>query len=504
MQVKKWEPWVLVSIILIYTLAKVYESVSLPADFLLHKYGQTALMHNLVFDYYKYYLIPHLSIIATFSVAFFTLNFVVLPRQVQQNNYFLLVVYAIFIFVTTFLLIYLANTWRRYYFFALYVTQRGAYVQMLKESFTQTLLFFLLFSCYYLFKMFIIWLHNHVLKGKPGYQKILMDIVFATGIWVILLCFIIAFKENIFYWIPSFFAILVPFYTVLFFLWTYFFIPRYMASGKRKTIIFPSILINIAFGIPLFILFVGSSGVNRNEAIFVFTCVLHLCFLLIAWFLSRFYFEQQKEKLKEIRFLQKTVSRKSADIDFLRSQINPHFLFNALNTIYGTALQENADRTAEGVQKLGDLMRFMLHDNQQEKIPLGKEIDYLTNYISLQKLRTQTSPDIEIDFTVKDKECNHYVAPMLLIPFVENAFKHGISLKEKSWIKINISCDTENLYFDVYNSVHAKNEDDPEKGRSGIGLENVRQRLTHLYPNQHELHIRSTSTEYFVHLTIKA
>jgi LytS/YehU family sensor histidine kinase len=92
---------------------------------------------------------------------------------------------------------------------------------------------------------------------------------------------------------------------------------------------------------------------------------------------------------------------------------------------------------------------------------------------------------------------------MLLIPFVENAFKHGISLKEKSWIKINISCDTENLYFDVYNSVHLKKEDDPEKDRSGIGLENVKQRLSLLYPGQHELHIRSTNPEYFVHLTIQ-
>ena len=205
----------------------------------------------------------------------------------------------------------------------------------------------------------------------------------------------------------------------------------------------------------------------------------------------------------EKQFLKKSVSQKSADIDFLRSQINPHFLFNALNTIYGTALQENADRTAEGVQKLGDMMRFMLQENQEEKIPLDKEINYLTNYIDLQRLRTLTSPDIAIDLTIKDKDCRHYIAPMLLIPFVENAFKHGISLKEKSWIKINISCDTENLYFDVYNSVHLKKEDDPEKDRSGIGLENVKQRLSLLYPGQHELHIRSTNTEYFIHLTIQ-
>ena len=178
-------------------------------------------------------------------------------------------------------------------------------------------------------------------------------------------------------------------------------------------------------------------------------------------------------------------------------------MFNALNTIYGTALQENAERTAEGVQKLGDMMRFMLHENQEDRISLQKEINYLTNYIELQKLRTQVSKDIDISFTVKQESCAHTIAPMLLIPFVENAFKHGISLRERSWIKINISCDTEHVYFDVYNSVHPRREDDPERDRPGIGLDNVKQRLSLLYPQQHELQIRSTATEYFIHLTIK-
>ncbi len=224
---------------------------------------------------------------------------------------------------------------------------------------------------------------------------------------------------------------------------------------------------------------------------------------IIATPLSWVIFTQQKEKLETLLHLQKDLGKTSANLQFLRSQINPHFLFNALNTIYGTALQENADRTAEGVQKLGDMMRFMLEENQLDKIPLSKEITYLTNYIELQKLRTQVSDTIDISFAVKDSQCHHEIAPMLLIPFVENAFKHGISLKEKSWIKINISCDTQHLYFDVYNSVHPKKEEDPEKNRSGIGLENVKQRLSLLYPHRHELQIRSTTGEYFVHLTIK-
>lgn len=230
---------------------------------------------------------------------------------------------------------------------------------------------------------------------------------------------------------------------------------------------------------------------------------LWLFLLLVATPVSWFIYMQQREKLNVLLNLQLNLDNTAANLQFLRSQINPHFLFNALNTIYGTALQENAERTAEAVQKLGDMMRFMLEDNQQERIPLDKEITYLTNYINLQKLRTQVSPDIEISFSNKAQACNYHIAPMLLIPFVENAFKHGISLKEISWIRINISCDTKNIYFDVYNSVHEKQVTDPEKNRSGIGLENVKQRLSLIYPNKHELHIRATSGEYFVHLTLQ-
>lgn len=244
-----------------------------------------------------------------------------------------------------------------------------------------------------------------------------------------------------------------------------------------------------------------SLGKNKSSPEMLFFLIAILLFIAtpVSWLL----YVLQKERLSEMLNLQKNLGRTVADLQFLRSQINPHFLFNALNTIYGTALQENADRTAEGVQKLGDMMRFMLKENQQDKIPISKELDYLTNYIALQKLRTQSSPDIDISFTAQTEHCRHEIAPMLLIPFVENAFKHGISLKERSWIKINISCDTEHVYFDVCNSVHPGKETDPEKNRSGIGLENVKQRLSLLYPQQHELQIRSTATEYFVHLTIK-
>ena len=148
-------------------------------------------------------------------------------------------------------------------------------------------------------------------------------------------------------------------------------------------------------------------------------------------------------------------------------------------------------------------MRFMLHENTQEKILLQREIEYLENYISLQKLRTASSELISIDTDIEVYTGSLQIAPMLLIPFVENAFKHGISMREVSHIKTSLHVRENKLYYDVYNSIHHSTKNDPEVEQHGVGLENVKQRLQLLYPQKHELIIRETIKEYFIHLTIK-
>jgi len=228
-----------------------------------------------------------------------------------------------------------------------------------------------------------------------------------------------------------------------------------------------------------------------------------LAVILLMLPLSYYLYSRQKTRIAQLLTLRTELGQASADLSFLRSQINPHFLFNILNTLYGTALQEDAERTAAGIQKLGDMMRFMLHENNQDRILLAREVEYLRNYIDLQLLRTATSPDVTVDCDIRDSLENMYVAPMLLIPFVENAFKHGISLKKKSWIKISLYAAGNKLFFDVHNSIHQKPESDPEKHHSGIGLDNVRQRLAMVYPNRHELVIRETKQEFFIHVTVQ-
>lgn len=249
----------------------------------------------------------------------------------------------------------------------------------------------------------------------------------------------------------------------------------------------------------IIMLFVTQSEQRGFQAGF-FTGVFH--FVITAPALWLIYRWQMKGK-EQIFALQSQLGRSAADLNFLRSQINPHFLFNALNTIYGLAIQEQAQRTSSAVEKLGDMMRFMLNENTQDRISLSREIEYLNNYIELQKLRTDSNPALRIQIDIPENvDPLIKITPMLLIPFIENAFKHGISMVEESYIKVSLELKEKTLYFDVHNSRHQKNGSDPEKNSNGIGLDNVRLRLLHLYPRKHELMVRETNRDFFVHLRL--
>lgn len=211
----------------------------------------------------------------------------------------------------------------------------------------------------------------------------------------------------------------------------------------------------------------------------------------------RYLMHWQKNKL------QTQVNVKSAELDQLKAQVNPHFLFNALNTLYSVALKESAETTASGIQKLGDMMRFMLNENHQDQIPISREVEQLENYIEIQRMRIDETQDIRISVHIQRPEAEIRIAPMLLNPFVENAFKHGISLVNPSWIHITLTFDKDTLFFKVHNSLHINRESDPEKFNHGIGLENVRRRLNLLYPQQHHLVIEQSEQDFFVSLTLK-
>ncbi|HFB61389.1 MAG TPA: histidine kinase [Bacteroidetes bacterium] len=202
---------------------------------------------------------------------------------------------------------------------------------------------------------------------------------------------------------------------------------------------------------------------------------------------TREWYVQEKER-KEME-KQQLIS----ELAFLKSQVNPHFLFNSLNGIYALAMKKS-DKTPEAVLQLSDLMRHMLYESDKEKVALEKETEYLQNYIQLQKLRLP--PEVQVNFQVEGELQGKTIAPMLFIPFVENAFKHGVDSRGGN-IQIKMQVKGNALSFDMINRIsQAQNKD----AVSGIGLANVRKRLDLLYPNRYKLEYKETNGNFVVHL----
>jgi len=187
-----------------------------------------------------------------------------------------------------------------------------------------------------------------------------------------------------------------------------------------------------------------------------------------------------------------------SELAFLKSQVNPHFLFNILNNICSLA-RKKSDDTENAIIQLSRIMRYMLYDSKDEKVSLEKEVEYLQNYIDLQRLRISDS--VIINFAIEGNTEGKMIEPMLLIPFVENAFKHGVSYLESSHIEIRLAVESGHLLFRVENNRIKKN-DDPVQQESGIGLKNVLRRLDLIYPGTHSITLEENAAKYIVNLDI--
>ncbi len=208
-----------------------------------------------------------------------------------------------------------------------------------------------------------------------------------------------------------------------------------------------------------------------------------------AWIINeRNKVKSEKEKLK-------------AEVDFLRSQINPHFLFNSLNNIYAITQRNKDDEAGKAITKLSSLLRFMIYEGSENKILLQQEIELINNFIEINKLRFSQEDNIKINFIVKGDIKSYKIAPLILIPFVENAFKHGISTKPEGEILISIILKDDYINFTVENAVFKKSYN--LNSYSGIGLLNVKKRLSLLYKDDHSLVIEEKEDRYISLLKIK-
>ncbi len=338
----------------------------------------------------------------------------------------------------------------------------------------------------------MIWVIN-----KPGPAREFRVLIINNVTQILFIYFIITFFSNsIRAHFMDYLASTIP-VLVLYFYHTFWLFPLREQYSWRQVPVLSRLLISTFTG--AFFSAIVFSGHQNIFELLIYWLFLLLIVTPLTWLL----YQQRRDKILQLKGMETALVKSTADLQFLRSQINPHFLFNALNTLYGTAIRERSEQTAVGIQMLGDMMRFMLHENNLDFIPMNKEIEYLKNYIALQKLRIPPSPDILIEDNIDDIQCNRLIAPMLLIPFVENAFKHGISLQGKSWINIKLECDESFVCFEVRNSIHRRLEGDTEKDQSGIGLKNVAERLKLVYPGRHELKVVESENEFTAKLILK-
>ncbi|RZJ27942.1 MAG: sensor histidine kinase [Flavobacterium sp.] len=197
------------------------------------------------------------------------------------------------------------------------------------------------------------------------------------------------------------------------------------------------------------------------------------------------------------RWRQTEQEKLSTELSYLKAQINPHFLFNTLNSIYSLAI-EKSDKTADAVVKLSSLMRYVIRDAGSHEVPLAKEVAYISDYIALQQLRLDDT--VQIEYAVSGFFNGKQIAPLILISFIENAFKYGVNPEEKSIIHITISLNEKTLRLYVFNKKVRLYHNDEASG--GIGIENTKARLKLVYPNQHALTINDDSTGFAVDLTL--
>ncbi len=215
--------------------------------------------------------------------------------------------------------------------------------------------------------------------------------------------------------------------------------------------------------------------------------------IVIKWF--KYWYKEQKSN-------QLLVEEKlKAELNFLKAQVHPHFLFNTLNNLYALTLKQSKD-APEVVLKLSDLLNYMLYECTADEVLIEKEIKLLKDYISLEKIRYGNR--LNISFNVLGESAGKRVAPLMLLPFVENSFKHGVSEEmNEAWVSIDLELKQSGLTLKVENS---KSKDDEKEDqfnyKQGIGLKNVQRRLELLYPEKHKLEMHDSIDSFLVVLSI--
>lgn len=300
----------------------------------------------------------------------------------------------------------------------------------------------------------------------------------------------------------------LPAEIVAVYLTLYFLLPKYLLAHKPVLFIVYFLLVTLILGVIQRIIDLTIYGKLFYPNIYKkwewfdivkFSIRLIMIYLIVAIALaiklSKYYFQKSIENSKIIQ------EKLEAELKLLRSQVHPHFLFNTLNNLYSLALI-NSEKTAGAILKLSEILHYIIYDCNTPSISLEKEIKLIKSYIALERLRY--GKRLKIDFCVEGKYIDKMIPPMLLLPFIENAFKHGVSKRlNEAYIDVVLKAGEEILCFEVINTKAEKESQQSDEFHSeGIGLKNVKRRLNLLYGNNYKLIINETFNEYRIYIEI--
>lgn len=334
-------------------------------------------------------------------------------------------------------------------------------------------------------------------------NQIILHILF----WILALILLIGFYYESTQVLPSILSALVTLtslFAIVYFN-LYYLIPRYLSHNKLVLYIVTAIAFTLTLSpirtLLTYYIYNGKLSIQQeiiksHWAIFF----AMLAILGISTLLKMVYDWFQQEK--DMRIMEN--ENMQSELRFLRSQINPHFLFNTLNSLYALTLKKS-DRAPEIVIRLSEIMRYMLYECNDKSVPLSKEVDYIRNYLELERLRYNDKVDIH--FNMNGQPEGIEIAPLLFTPFLENAFKHGVNRHvEEGFIEVQLNIKEDSLDFYVTNSkpeVDLKKLQDDDVVAGGIGLQNIKRRLELLYPSTHILKIEEKSDSYSISMNIK-
>ncbi len=294
----------------------------------------------------------------------------------------------------------------------------------------------------------------------------------------------------------------IAFYAFIIYFNLYYLFPKYL-KGKSLKIYIPALLLSVLLltpikGAVLYLLHYTDDSYKRQIILNLHYTFLSTFFVAGASTIFKILIEWLKFQ-REKKKLEKEVMQ--SELKFLKSQINPHFLFNTLNNVYSLALIKS-DKTPDVVLKLSEILRYMLYECNEPKVKLASEVKYIENYLALEKLRQ--NKNLNIEFIKEGEIKDQVISPLLFTPFLENAFKHGVNkVLENKCVKIHLKVNKNKVFFSVENTKPDIDAEELIKTPGGIGLANVKKRLNLLYPNKYRFDIENTKTSYKIELFLE-